>query len=196
MKILQRTFLGVFAAGIALILANSAKANLVVNGDFESGDFTGWALFGNTGFTGVSGSFGGVSPESGSYQAYFGAVGSAGGIAQTVVTTTPGASYSFDFWLYNFGGTPSSVNVTWGGSTVLSEVNPGSFGYTEYSYTETATSSATSIAFAFQQNPSYFLLDNVSVTPVPEPTTMVAGAMLLLPFGVSAVRMLRKSRVA
>jgi len=35
-----------------------------------------------------------------------------------------------------------------------------------------------------------------TLTPVPEPTTMVAGAMLLLPFGVSTLRMLRKSRTA
>jgi hypothetical protein len=31
------------------------------------------------------------------------------------------------------------------------------------------------------------------VTPVPEPTTILAGAMLLLPFGMSTLRMLRKS---
>jgi hypothetical protein len=35
-----------------------------------------------------------------------------------------------------------------------------------------------------------------SYTPVPEPTTMVAGVMLLLPFGASTLRMLRKSRAA
>jgi hypothetical protein len=33
-------------------------------------------------------------------------------------------------------------------------------------------------------------------TPVPEPTTMLAGALLLLPFGVSTVRKLRKNRTA
>jgi len=32
--------------------------------------------------------------------------------------------------------------------------------------------------------------------PVPEPTTMIAGALLLLPFGASTLRMLRKSRKA
>jgi hypothetical protein len=35
-----------------------------------------------------------------------------------------------------------------------------------------------------------------NITPVPEPTTLVAGALLLLPFGASAVRMLRKRQVA
>jgi hypothetical protein len=33
-------------------------------------------------------------------------------------------------------------------------------------------------------------------SPVPEPTTMLAGALLLLPFGVSTLRVLRKSRKA
>lgn len=35
----------------------------------------------------------------------------------------------------------------------------------------------------------------LTITPVPEPTTMVAGAMLLLPFGFSTLRMMR-SRTA
>jgi hypothetical protein len=34
------------------------------------------------------------------------------------------------------------------------------------------------------------------VVPVPEPTTMLAGALLLLPFGASTLRILRKNRAA
>ena len=34
------------------------------------------------------------------------------------------------------------------------------------------------------------------VTPVPEPTTLIAGALLLLPFGASTLRVLRKHRAA
>ncbi len=39
---------------------------------------------------------------------------------------------------------------------------------------------------------------NVQVygTPVPEPSTVIAGALLLLPFGASTIRKLRKSRKA
>jgi hypothetical protein len=33
-------------------------------------------------------------------------------------------------------------------------------------------------------------------SPVPEPTTVIAGALLLLPFGASTIRMLRKTRAA
>lgn len=40
-------------------------------------------------------------------------------------------------------------------------------------------------------------LGDFSVTaPVPEPTTIVAGALLLVPFGASALRMLRKKQTA
>jgi type VI secretion system secreted protein VgrG len=40
-------------------------------------------------------------------------------------------------------------------------------------------------------------LDNNNITvPVPEPTTMIAGALLLLPFGASTLRRMRKTRTA
>lgn len=35
-----------------------------------------------------------------------------------------------------------------------------------------------------------------NVTPVPEPTTLIAGALLLLPFGASTLRFIRKNRTA
>jgi len=37
---------------------------------------------------------------------------------------------------------------------------------------------------------------SLHTTPVPEPTTMIAGALLLLPFGASMLRTLRKNRAA
>jgi hypothetical protein len=44
---------------------------------------------------------------------------------------------------------------------------------------------------------AYTAVFNVtSSTAVPEPTTLLAGAMLLLPFGARTLRVLRKSRVA
>ena len=36
-------------------------------------------------------------------------------------------------------------------------------------------------------------MDDISLVAVPEPTTMIAGALLLLPFGASTLRMLRKN---
>jgi hypothetical protein len=41
-------------------------------------------------------------------------------------------------------------------------------------------------------NGNDFALANISLVAVPEPTTMVAGALLLLPFGASTLRILRR----
>jgi hypothetical protein len=42
----------------------------------------------------------------------------------------------------------------------------------------------------------YEFLGTFTATPVPEPTTVIAGVLMLLPFGASALRMLRKKVVA
>ncbi len=47
--------------------------------------------------------------------------------------------------------------------------------------------------FPIYQQTRLYSFDAI-VTPVPEPTTMVAGAMLLLPFGASTLRMLRRKQ--
>jgi hypothetical protein len=39
-------------------------------------------------------------------------------------------------------------------------------------------------------------IESITISSVPEPTTMIAGALLLLPFGASTIRRMRKSRTA
>jgi len=63
-----------------------------------------------------------------------------------------------------------------------------------------------SVNLTFQFNPGKTLSELVSlqqglttsysgsITAIPEPSTVVAGALLLLPFGVSTIRILRKNR--
>ena len=41
-----------------------------------------------------------------------------------------------------------------------------------------------------------FWVDDISLVAVPEPTTIIAGALLLLPFGASTLRILRRNRMA
>lgn len=73
--------------------------------------------------------------------------------------------------------------MQFGGNTLTDVVNPGSFGWTAFSFVETAASNSTVLTFQFQQNPSYFLLDNVQITtatPIPAAVWMVGSAL----FGV------------
>ena len=193
--------LGLAAAVLGLVIAGASQAradvNLILNGSFETGDFTDWTLFGNTGYTGVAGNFAGVNPEDGGYQAYFGPVGSTGGISQTI-TTTVGATYDISFWLYNFGGTPSEYSAQFGTTVLTDVVNPDPFDYTQFSFVATATAAETGFtAFSFEQNPAYFLLDNIVITAaaiVPEPSTLaISGVSGLLAVGYGALRRRRKA---
>ena len=68
--------------------------------------------------------------------------------------------------------------------------------------TATFTADATTEFLTFQDlstplgTPYGSALDNVVLTAVPEPTTLAAGALLLLPFGASTLRILRRKQTA
>src|SRR5437016_2189236 len=96
----RATFLLAVAIIACIAVGRPAFADLV-NGGFETGDFTGWTLAGNTDNTaGVFSGHFGVNPHSGSYQAYFRQIGSFASTSQN----TPAGSYDLSFWLYNFAG--------------------------------------------------------------------------------------------
>src|SRR5713226_6733032 len=104
-----RSLVGIFVAALFGLLAstNLARANLITNPGFETGDFSGWIQFGNVGFTGVDGGL----PHSGSFAAFLGPVGSLGFLSQTLATT-PGIRYDLRFFLLSDGGLPNEFQVT------------------------------------------------------------------------------------
>ena len=178
-------------AAAALLIASSGAANaatnLVTNGSFETGDFSGWTQSGNTTANFVAGSFlfGLVipTPADGNYQALVGPGYTPGYLSQTLATTV-GKTYELSFDLANLAGA-SSANfaATIGGETLYSRTSAPVFPYTEIKEDFTATSNSTVLNFAFRQDPSYWALDNVQVTavssPVPETSTW---AMMLVGF--------------
>jgi hypothetical protein len=182
MKTTPKLFFALTAAA-ALSFAHPASANLITNPGFETGDFTGWSKVGGL----VAGTINGVSPHSGNFQAIF----SADGLALTQsVATTPGASYTIDFFLAQAGGAPNSFSVSWGGSTIFSLTNQSSFGYTEYTFTENASTASTALLFNFTTSQGAWHLDDVSVNPagsVPDggSTVSLLGCALL---GLAALR--------
>jgi hypothetical protein len=185
-----------FAAAVVVALALGARpasANLITNGSFETGDFTGWTEFDNILFNSVAcGDFFGVLPTDGSCQAVFGPFGSTGGITQTIATVA-GQTYDFSFDLYNLGAPPNSFDASFGGGSVLSFTDAGAFPYTHYAFSVLATGALTGVTFTFLNNPSFWLLDNVVIeaAAVPEPATLVLTTMGLLGYGIRRRRAAR-----
>jgi hypothetical protein len=179
---MKRVNAGLLAVVLLLASTGQAQADLVVNGGFETGNFSGWTQSGNTGFTSVST----FNPASGIYAAALGPVGSPGFLGQ-LLPTTVGQAYTISFALSSDGMIPNFFEARFGSQTLLSQNNiPATLGYTTYTFNATATSALTPLTFGFRNDPGYLHLDAVHVNPrTPGGQTPEPGSLALL--GIGAV---------
>jgi hypothetical protein len=149
---------------LALMVEESCNDNLVLNGSFEAGGFTGWSLGGDFKRTDVvSGPFY-VYPagEDGQFYVALGTGGSDGTLSQTL-GTTPGENYRVRFWMASVGDDASNFSAFWNGAPVYVAANPATAGaWTQFSFTLTGGGNDT-IGFGFRDSAGYIALDNVSV---------------------------------
>jgi len=160
--------------------------SLVQNSGFETGDFTGWTVFGAAGDSAVV-----RSPaqfvHSGNYGAFLGDVGSLGYISQTL-STVPGQSYLLSLWLNNpdntiYGSvvTPNQFVVNWNTNssstnTIFNQIDMGAVNtWTNMQFVVTATGTNTILQFGERNDPVAFGLDDVNVQPIPVPSFRSAG---------------------
>ena len=135
--------------------------------------------------------------HSGNFGANFGQVTIPGTLSQTIATS-PGASYTIDFWLKNLPGafnnnpnTPNFFSVSFGGNLLASLTDAAPFDYTEFTYNAVATASTVVLEFTFRQDPAAWYFDDVSVVgSVPEPGTL---GLFVVGLAVMGLRRARRS---
>lgn len=116
------------------------NVNLLVNGDFETGDFTGWTTTGSPTVTAVS-------PLSGFYHAVIPA-GSGQEVSQSI--TPPAQDYTFK---YSFrsgvgGGAGKSINIDGASISYVSESNYSAASIVEYEFDVLAAETSITITHA------------------------------------------------
>ena len=172
--------------------AFAAGPELVSNGDFETGDFSGWTETPLNGATlyGVDG----LGPHNGSYAAYFGALDPYDTISQTIATVA-GTSYTVSFYLDNSDSAAGEAGFVgkFGSTTFISLTDADAdFDFKPFSFTVTATSASTLLSFAGYNTHWYYTFDDVSVkaitAAVPEPSTYALMALGLAGIGFAARR--------
>jgi hypothetical protein len=144
---------------------------LVQNGDFETGDFTGWNLNGDS-FPDNFPDYGtasNIQPHSGNYAALMGEPEFLAYLSQTIPTTN-GQLYLYSVWLNSPDGvTPNECSISWNGTTLFDQVNMPAIGWTNLLFKVTATGSNAVIQIGVQDDNSFLGLDDISVTPIYPP---------------------------
>jgi hypothetical protein len=192
--------------GLGALAANQASANLIVNGGFESGntDFTSGYLYTtdqnglfNVGPQPDSNGQGegkyaiGGNPQY--YNQYFTSTGPAHSGANMMIVNgsmvpdvtvwsqsipvIAGRTYVFSGWFMNvIDLNNAKLNITIGGVSFPAWTIP-SGGWQEFTQTFTAINTGGAILDVnVTANGNDFAMDDLAVNPVPEPTTMIAGA--------------------
>jgi hypothetical protein len=194
------SLIGLFCAlpGFASSICNGVTDNLVLNCGFETGGFTDWTM--TPAASGSDFAITSNSPNSGTYDARFGASAGENDYIDQILGTTAGGTYDISFYVNSSvnGGVSSNGEfvANWNGVNILTVTGssstpscsgPDSAGYDLCSFVETATSSSTELQFGGNTGDSYYHLDDVVVTQaatstVPEPSSIPFAAAGL--FGI------------
>ena len=177
-----RTHVFLVAFGVLCTAAPTALANLVANGDFETGTYgPQWTLAPGGPFDYVCKAGDPIGATTcithgGQYAMSFGLAGGQDTLTQNIATVA-GGQYTVSFFVANNNPLDQNTvtfDVYWDGRKIYSLSSPQpSFPYQPVVLVVTTTSNSTPLAFVAQNDPSQWFLDDVSVVQNVVPTAPI-----------------------
>jgi hypothetical protein len=116
----------------AIALSSPTRADLLVNGGFETGDLTGWTVAGGIVTIAGAGDISGLGPHSGSYFAEFQPlIGTSNWKLSQTIYDTPGEVFSLSFYIASAGSCFNCQNwsVSWNGVDIAFSAADGPYPY-------------------------------------------------------------------
>jgi len=167
-----------FAAGfLALAVATPAAraAELVANGGFETGDYTGWSTQ-DAGFTSFFPVNSGVGANGSAFYAVFGATGSVDDQIFQILPTIAGEQYEVSFYVRNTSSVASEHQfASWEGNSIFNEQPVAvRFEWAKITVNVTATQNGSELRLGGRDQQDIVRLDEVSVIGAiaPEPASL------------------------
>ena len=184
------------AAFAIALTASAAHAELVTNGNFETGNLSGFSVDPNgIGYVGVDSE----APRTGAFSAFFAGTDPASPdtISQTLATEI-GATYHISFWLQSEAdANPDSMfSASFGNTLLVSLMNDPGFAYRNFTYDLVASSASSVLSFTGYNAPTAYDLDDVSVTRVGSAEVPEPGTAALLGLGFVGMMRLRRKQSA
>jgi subtilase family serine protease len=149
----------------------TVEKELIQNGGFETGSFSGWTYIGVATYASVT--FNQYYVHSGVYGAELGPSGALGYLSQTIPTVA-GLNYLLSFWLVTPMVTSNEFNLAWNGASVCDLTNVAATSWTNLQFIVTATTTNSTLQFGLRDDAAFFGLDDIILSPFTAPTLQLS----------------------
>jgi Ca2+-binding RTX toxin-like protein len=151
------------------VTVNAASPNLVVNGGFESGNFSGWTVSGNSGGIYVAPTDYPGEVHTGNYSAGLGGYVQSDGILRQNIATSAGQHYTLSYWILSDNDASTPINhfvARWNGQNLMAVTNAPNSGYQLYTFDVVGINGNSVLELAGYNIPDAWRLDDVSLSAV------------------------------